>query len=47
MQLDDDLLLMFPNFRVFQRIPRHQLESEGGKASEYPCLLVVFVPAHL
>lgn len=47
MQLDNGLPIMFPILRVFQCIPRHQLESEGIKASEYPCLQAVFVPAHL
>lgn len=47
MQLDNDLPILFPNLRVFQRIPRHQPESEGIKASEYPRLQVVFVAACL
>lgn len=29
MQLDNDPLMIFPNLRVFQCIPRHQPESGG------------------
>ena len=45
MQLANDLPIIFPNLRVFQCIPRHQLESEQGNSSEYACLQAVFVPA--